>query len=386
MDYVQLFVVKDPPKDDQVNSRPDTLMLSDQLDDALINPISLGELNDALLPLPVSLNSLNSVLSENNISTNDANEHTDDDTMEENSAENNLNQEINSQNSPASSNEYQLATQTIDENPTRSSRIQFSHDVEPEQKHHYLSNKYSIADGSDKTGGISYIQGIKTKEEMKKKVQVLPHLLIPRLYRLMNPLTLLVYAVYEEQENGMRIWYKNHHKGFLLYDQIKYGAEFFNPIILNLHNIRWQQDGDGDYILEIYMLTKLDKKLKQKEEIYRFDEKVIDQIHKAKHIISSKRKHLKPTRLLAVLKIGNETYWHTCGLSNFIQPPTKSLPSVDLNDSSTVPVTLPETNINLSRVDLSAFFQPSTKKLPITGLNAITEAQIMLPAPKRKKN
>ncbi|CAF3108515.1 unnamed protein product, partial [Rotaria sp. Silwood2] len=42
--------------------------------------------------------------------------------------ENNLNQEINSQNSPASSNEYQLATQTIDENPTRSSRIQFSHD------------------------------------------------------------------------------------------------------------------------------------------------------------------------------------------------------------------------------------------------------------------
>ncbi len=87
--------------------------------------------------------------------------------------------QTNSQNSTTSSaNEYQLAAETTDENNTQSDRILFSHDVQPKQKHHYLSNKYKINDGSDENGGISYIQGIKTKEETKKKLQVLPHLLV----------------------------------------------------------------------------------------------------------------------------------------------------------------------------------------------------------------
>ncbi|CAF0846206.1 unnamed protein product [Rotaria sordida] len=380
MDCVQLFIVEDPPQEDQINSRADILMLSDKLDGALINPISFGEINDAVLSSPVTLNSLNEVMFENNISTNDVGEEVANDNIMEDSSE------INSQNSTTSLNECQLATETTDENHTQSSRIRFSHDIEPEQKHHYLSNKYSIDDGSDKNGGISYIQGVKTKDEIKKKMQVLPHLLIPGLYRLIKSVTLLVYAVYEEQENGMRIWYKNHHKGFLLHNQIKYDAEFFNPILLNLNNIRWQQNGVGDYILEIYMLTKLDKKLKNKEEVYRLDEQTILQIHTAKHIVSSRRKHLKPTRLLVVPKIGNDTCWHICGLSNFIQPPTKNLPSIDLNNSTTVPITLPEANINLNTVDLSTCFQSFTEKLPIIRSNAITTEQITSPVLKRKKN
>ena len=66
--------------------------------------------------------------------------------------------------------------ETTDEKNTQSSRILFSHDVHPGQKHHYLSNKYNIDDGSDKNSGISCIQGRKTEEEIKKKMKVLPQL------------------------------------------------------------------------------------------------------------------------------------------------------------------------------------------------------------------
>lgn len=92
----------------------------------------------------------------------------------------------------------------------------FAHDVEPEQKHHYLTNKYStsgesaetkdesddiggnldeasdkkkkrkkkktdgISGRSDETGGISYVQGEKTKE--KKQEQALPCLRVSILF------------------------------------------------------------------------------------------------------------------------------------------------------------------------------------------------------------
>jgi len=89
-----------------------------------------------------------------------------------------LDSQVNSQNSTTSLNEYKLATETTDENITQFNRISFSHDVQPEQKHHYLSNKYNIDGGSDENGGISYIQGVKTEEEKEKRLQVLPHLLV----------------------------------------------------------------------------------------------------------------------------------------------------------------------------------------------------------------
>ncbi len=60
----------------------------------------------------------------------------------------------------------------------------------------------------------------------------------------MKEINLLIYAVYEEQENGMRIWYKNHRKGFLLQNQLNPAAEFFNPIKLVLNNNQWKPNGD----------------------------------------------------------------------------------------------------------------------------------------------
>jgi len=54
----------------------------------------------------------------------------------------------------------------------------------------------------------------------------------------------LIYAVFEELENEMRIWYKNPYKGFLLHDQLNPDAELFNPIMLNLNNTQWKEDGD----------------------------------------------------------------------------------------------------------------------------------------------
>ena len=60
----------------------------------------------------------------------------------------------------------------------------------------------------------------------------------------MRLLTLLMYAVYEKTENGMRIWYKNYHKGFLLPDQLAADAIFLNPIRLVLNSTEWGTDGD----------------------------------------------------------------------------------------------------------------------------------------------
>lgn len=76
-----------------------------------------------------------------------------------------------------------------------------------------------------------------------------------------------------------------------------------------------------EFRLEIYLLTKRDKVCNEKEEIYRLHETIVNQIHKANHIVSSQRTHIKPTRLLAVLRNGtNQLDWNTCGLSDFIQP------------------------------------------------------------------
>jgi len=94
-------------------------------------------------------------------------------------AENSVNSQIDSQNPTTSSNEYQIATQSIDENNTQTSRIIFSHDVHLEQKHQYSTNTYKLTGesyGTKKNNGTSCIQGVKTKEEMENRVQVLPHL------------------------------------------------------------------------------------------------------------------------------------------------------------------------------------------------------------------
>jgi hypothetical protein len=68
------------------------------------------------------------------------------------------------------------------------------------------------------------------------------------------------------------------------------------------------------------LLTKRNKELKVKEEVYRLDEAATIQIHNAEHIVSSNKKVIKPTRLFCVVEIDNIIHWSTVGLSNFIQP------------------------------------------------------------------
>jgi hypothetical protein len=205
------------------------------------------------------------VISHNNISIDDT-DADDNIAINDADADDNITDEnpSDSQNSNASSADYRLATETTDEIEPPSNRIIFSPDVHPEQKHHYLTNKYNIDDESNENSGISFIQGFKTQEEIKKKLQILPHLLvniffgfffskkfffflsqIPRLFLLMKQFILLIYAVYEEEENdGTRIWYKHPHKGFLLPHQLKADAEFFNPIQLVLNDTQWSENGD----------------------------------------------------------------------------------------------------------------------------------------------
>ena len=61
---------------------------------------------------------------------------------------------------------------------------------------------------------------------------------------MMKQLSLLIYAVHEEQEEGTRRWYKNQHKGFLLHHQLNADAEFFNPIKLTINETEWTKNGD----------------------------------------------------------------------------------------------------------------------------------------------
>jgi hypothetical protein len=70
------------------------------------------------------------------------------------------------------------------------------------------------------------------------------------------------------------------------------------------------------------MLTERNKTVQKKIIIHRLTEEAATQIDKAENIVSTRKKHILPARLLAVLEIDNETCWHTCGLSNFIQPST----------------------------------------------------------------
>lgn len=74
--------------------------------------------------------------------------------------------------------------------------------------------------------------------------------------------------------------------------------------------------------LKLYMLTERDKRVRNKEEIYRLDKVATAQIHKAEHIEVSSKKPIKPTRLLCVPEIDNQLRWPLFGLSGFIQPPT----------------------------------------------------------------
>jgi hypothetical protein len=85
-----------------------------------------------------------------------------------------------SRTSTASLNEYSLPTESTDEIRSHpQDRVNFIHDVHPKQRDHYLTSKFKIPDGSTTQkfkGGISYIQGAKTEEEIKNKAAVFPQI------------------------------------------------------------------------------------------------------------------------------------------------------------------------------------------------------------------
>lgn len=89
-----------------------------------------------------------------------------------------LDEQTNSQNSDTSSNDYQLGTETNDEVNNDSERIKFSHDVHPEERNRYLTDRFKVAGESTEKGGLSCLQGVKTQQDIDKKRQVLPHLLV----------------------------------------------------------------------------------------------------------------------------------------------------------------------------------------------------------------
>lgn len=86
--------------------------------------------------------------------------------------------QMESQNLVASSNDYQLGTETNDEINNESERIKFSHDVHPEERDRYLTDRFKVKGESTEKGGLCYLQGFKTQEEIVKKRQILPHLLV----------------------------------------------------------------------------------------------------------------------------------------------------------------------------------------------------------------
>ncbi|CAF4040392.1 unnamed protein product [Rotaria sordida] len=188
-----------------------------------------------------------------------------------------------------------------------SNRLYFSLDVKPVQRNIYKSDEFSMR--SEKLNGrIVRIQGIKADKQ--KMCQVLPRLRISSTAFQPN-VTLLVIVVSEKIHNGIRIWYKHSHKGFLP-DQYTKDTNPINPIEFNLNtnNIT----NNGDFILSLQMITKWNKSKIESKKIYQLDEQQVVQLHSAKHDSYS-------PRLLCVLQRDGFPDWNTFCLSDFIRSP-----------------------------------------------------------------
>ncbi|CAF2968803.1 unnamed protein product [Rotaria sp. Silwood2] len=188
-----------------------------------------------------------------------------------------------------------------------SNRLFFSLDVKSIQRNIYKSDQFCMR--SEKPNGrIARIQGVKTDKE--KMRQILPKLRIP-LTALQPNVTLLIVVVFEEIKNGMRIWYKHPHKGFLP-EQYTKNTDPINPIELNLNGNNLTSD--GDLVLSLQMITKWDKSKKEFEKIHQLDEKNVLRLHRALHDNYS-------PRLLCVLVRNGFPDWDTFCLSDFIRSP-----------------------------------------------------------------
>ncbi|CAF0875568.1 unnamed protein product [Adineta steineri] len=188
-----------------------------------------------------------------------------------------------------------------------SNRLFFSLDVKPTQRDMYKSDQFNSS--SEKANGrISRVQGI--KDESAKMRQVLPKLRIPSMYRQLN-VKLLVFVVSEDLQNGMHIWYKHCHKGFLPENFTK-DTETINPIEFDLS--KCNLTNEGDFILSVQMITKWNKSSREVKEFYRLEDNKTKLIHSAPHDTHS-------PRLLCVIQRNGIIEWNTLCLSDFIKSP-----------------------------------------------------------------
>ncbi|CAF1158655.1 unnamed protein product [Rotaria sordida] len=146
---------------------------------------------------------------------------------------------------------------------------------------------------------------------------------------------LYIYGVHEELKDNYCIWYEHADKKFLLLDELKPNAVPNNPIKFSLNEITFTKD--GEFELEIYMLTKWEKN-KNELKLHQLDETSTQHLRSAIHQTQTTKTHMPPVRLLGVLKRANSFDWNNFFLSDFIQPPPgnaskRSSSSVDLTDT-----------------------------------------------------
>lgn len=90
------------------------------------------------------------------------------------------------------SNEYQVAIETKDAFIEESSRILFSVDVHPNQRHRYLTDRFNTEDGSHKNGDIAYLQGLKTEKQVGASASIWPCLRVI-FFRILNSLQRIIF-------------------------------------------------------------------------------------------------------------------------------------------------------------------------------------------------
>ncbi|CAF3850609.1 unnamed protein product [Rotaria sordida] len=189
-------------------------------------------------------------------------------------------------------------------------RPHFSHDVKTYQKNNYLTNVFPLGQESiDKSivgntkKGISCVQGIKKQEN--ERLQVLPKIKGLQQFQNEPDTDLYIYGVHEELKDNYCIC---------------------------LNEITFTKD--GEFELEIYMLTKWEKN-KNELKLHQLDETSTRHLRSAIHQTQTTKTHMPPVRLLGVLKRANSFDWNNFFLSDFIQPPPgnaskRSSSSVDL--------------------------------------------------------
>ncbi|CAF0738480.1 unnamed protein product [Rotaria sordida] len=331
-DDVALFIVDDSDSNSKVNEPIENpscdilaLHCDNDKDDALLDQFDLNKFED---------------VSKNNIAISDFQDDNDNYLSEETLLEILGSPLYDYLNSAQILNDKSCQIALSSEQNNQLTRPHFSHDVKTYQKNNYLTNVFPLGQESiDKSivsntkKGISCVQGIKKQEN--ERLQVLPKIKGLQQFQNEPDTDLYIYGVHEELKDNYCIWYEHADKKFLLFDELKPNAIPNNPIKFSLNEITFTKD--GEFELEIYMLTKWEKN-KNELKLHQLDETSTRHLRSAIHQTQTTKTHMPPVRLLGVLKRANSFDWNNFFLSDFIQPPPgnaskRSSSSVDLTDT-----------------------------------------------------